>query len=101
MKLSDIDARFAASGGEGITDKDGNPVPRREGIGLLFDCPKCGESHPGFVPFANPLDGGPNDHSQGWQRTGDTIDTMTLTPSILRRDCGWHGFFTNGEVVSC
>ncbi len=38
-----------------------------------------------------------------WQRTGETFDTLTLTPSIHSRKekggCGWHGFITNGEVT--
>ena len=40
-----------------------------------------------------------------WQRTGDTFETLTLHPSILRSPqkggCGWHGWVTNGEVRSC
>jgi hypothetical protein len=32
-----------------------------------------------------------------WQRTGETFETLTLTPSV---DCSawghWHGFITNG-----
>ena len=103
MKFPELNAKFVASGGDGITDKDGKPVPRREGVGVLFDCPKCGPEHPCCVEFANPLDGGPPHRSDGhvWQRVGDTIDTLTLTPSILRKDgCGWHGFITNGEVTT-
>jgi hypothetical protein len=34
-----------------------------------------------------------------WNRTGDTFETMTLTPSIDGSGVGhWHGFITNGEV---
>jgi hypothetical protein len=55
------------------------------------------------VPFANPIDGGPQLERHGWQRTGDTFETLTLTPSILRArargGCGWHGFITNGAVT--
>jgi hypothetical protein len=59
----------------------------------------------GYVAFANPLDGGPPHISLGeptWQRTGDTFETLTLSPSILRTrpyGCGWHGFITDGEVT--
>jgi hypothetical protein len=106
MKLVDLNPRFVGAGGEGISDKDGNPSPARHGIGLLFTCPcgKCDEYHDCFVSFANQLDGGPPlpDERPLWQRTGDTFETLTLTPSILRSvekgGCGWHGFITNGEV---
>jgi len=34
-----------------------------------------------------------------------TFETLTLTPSILRTPekggCGWHGFVTNGEIITC
>ena len=58
------------------------------------------------VPFANPLDGAP-ENPHGWQRTGDTFETLTLSPSVLAKhhwedkECTWHGFVTNGEVKSC
>lgn len=102
MRLVDLDPRFVASGGDGITSKDGSPVPRREGIGLCCNCPKCGEDHPMFVPFKNPLDGGPPTQPErpSWERAGDNFETMTLSPSILRNDCGWHGFIRNGEIVN-
>jgi len=48
-----------------------------------------------------PLDGGPpvDGPKHVWTRTGDTFETLTLRPSILRMDgCRWHGFVTNGEV---
>ena len=103
MKLVDLHPRWIGCGGEGVTDKDGNPVPYRANIGLICDCPVCGPDHELFVPFANPVDGkGPHDSRQGWQRVGETFDDLTLTPSILRKDrCGWHGFITNGEIITC
>lgn len=137
MRLVDLHPQLLGSGGEGVSRQTGRPcpsctggvqpecatchgtgreyepAPRREGVGVIFDCP-CGnhdEGHQCYVPFANPLDGGPPTDpggwhgSGGWQRTGDTFDTLTLTPSIYRREdlggCGWHGFITNGEVTSC
>ena len=106
MKLTDLHPQFLGAGGEGISNADGSPSPERTGVGVQFDCP-CGnhdESHQCFVPFANPLDGGPPIHTgknNGWQRTGETFETLTLTPSILRvGGCGWHGFITNGEIVT-
>ena len=106
MRLRYLDARFVGAGGEGVTNADGSPVPARHGVGLSFKCP-CGKDHHEydrvFVEFENPIDGGPRHSARGpaWHRTGDTIDTITLSPSILRQEpggCGWHGSVTNGEA---
>ncbi len=104
MKLNDLNPRFLGAGGEGVF-RDDKPAPRREGVGVEFDCPcgKCGI--PCYVQFDNPLDGGSkyNPPHAGWKRTGETFETLTLTPSILRtlpHGCGWHGFITNGEVIT-
>jgi len=101
MKLTELNPRWVGAGGEGISDKDGNPVSKREGVGISFDCP-CGCSPRVFVSFSNPLDGGEKLRDRiTWERTGDTFDNLTLSPSILRLGgCGWHGFVTNGEVIS-
>jgi len=127
MQLTELHPEFLGAGGHGVsqpsdracpvcqgagcddchsTGKEYEPAPRREGVGLLFDCP-CGCESQCFVGFANPLDGGPpHDPRAGaqWQRTGDTFETLTLTPSILRSKekggCGWHGFITNGGIVT-
>lgn len=103
MKLTDLNPYFIGHGGEGVSDAQGNPVPFRPAIGLVFDCPcgKCGS--PIFVAFENPPDGGPrfdsHPNAPHWTRTGEDFAAMTLTPSILRKShCGWHGFITNGEV---
>lgn len=100
MRLINLYPSFVGKGGEGVSDQDGNPIPRREGVGVEFDCP-CGCQYRCYVPFENPLDGGPRCGPQGWQRTGTTFDTLTITPSILRGvPCvkRWHGFITSGEV---
>lgn len=105
MKLAERDPRWVGAGGEGIT-RNGQPVPERHGVGLMFDCPCGGEHCWVAVNFANPLDGGPALEGCGpnWQRTGETFETLTLTPSILKSrekgGCGWHGFVTNGEVIT-
>jgi hypothetical protein len=81
----------------------------------MFDCPKgCQSAVPvdeddrykrHFVQFANPLDGGqPFEPGRAmWTRTGETFETLTLTPSIHsaveKGGCGWHGFITKGEVT--
>lgn len=109
MKLTDLNPQFIDAGGEGISNADGTPAPRRQGVGVLMDCPcgQCDEFHRLYVPFTNPLDGGAplNGGHATWQRTGETFETLTLTPSILRSNekggCGWHGFVTNGEIQTC
>lgn len=104
MRLTDLNPGWVGVGGEGVTNGDGSPVRERRGIGVMFDCP-CGAAFsPCYVPFANPLDGGPQHGAQGWRRVGDTFDSLTLTPSILRTGskcaCKWHGYITNGEVIT-
>jgi hypothetical protein len=90
MRLVDLNPKFLSTGGPGHTHSDtGEPVPETAGVGVVFDCP-CGnedEDHRCYVPFANPIGPGPHVPSaaeRGWQRTGDTFETLTLTPSILR-----------------
>lgn len=104
MKLTDLDPRFYSSGGEGITDsKTGEPTPLREGVGIGFDCP-CGCETRVYIDFKNPMDGGPQlrGDKHAWTRTGDTFADITLRPSIQRMGgCKWHGFLTDGELVSC
>lgn len=109
VKLTDLNPQWIEIGG------------RR--VGIAFDCPCCvGSKDPGgplATFFRNPVDGGPphpiltfaqryeldmlRDHHIGgthWQRTGETFDTLTLSPSI---DCSawnhWHGFVRNGEIT--
>lgn len=74
----------------------------RTGVGVEFDCP-CGCGHPCFVPFRNPMDGShPVLEGALWDRSGETVETLTLHPGILRSNgCGWHGFVTDGEAVEC
>lgn len=105
MRLVDLNPHWVGAGGEGVT-RHGQPMPERDGVAVEFDCPcgACGIRC--LVPFDNPVDGlGPWDPARSlWRRTGDTFETLTLTPSILRTPpygCGWHGFITNGAVTSC
>lgn len=100
MRLSDLDPGWLGTGGEGVSDAEGNPVPRREGVGIVFACP-CGGEHVVALHLDPPLDGGPA-LPHAWSREGDSFETLTLRPSILQRTaCGWHGFVTNGEVTTC
>ena len=93
------------------TGKQYVPAPTRHGVGISFRCP-CG-THPRdeeydtdrcVILLENPLDGqGRFDATTPghyWTRTGETFETISLTPSIQRvGGCGWHGFITNGEVI--
>ena len=101
MKLVDLRPRFVFSGGEGVSDAAGNPVPERKGVGFSCECP-CGNIECGrlYIDFENPLDGGPplGGREVRWKRAGDTFETMSLHPSIQRMDnCKYHGFLTEGE----
>lgn len=66
------------------------------------------------MPFTPDLGGAdlPSRQSNGanWQRTGDTFETLTLSPSILVNAnapreypdiCHFHGFITNGAITFC
>jgi hypothetical protein len=89
-----------------ISDESGRRV------GVKFICPTCPaiEGAPTIaVLFANPVDGGPpapagcslpgDNDGRRWQRTGDTIETITLSPSVDCSRCGhWHGFVSHGEA---
>jgi hypothetical protein len=109
MRLVDLDPRWVGAGGEGITDRDGHPVPERHGVGVSFECP-CGldvgcDRTRVYLAFSNPLDGGAPVINQGqptWDREGDDFESLTLRPSIARvGGCAWHGFLTSGELKAC
>lgn len=91
MRLTDLDPNFwTAEAG-------------RAGQGITFLCPCCLTQHLG-VWFANPVDGGPPappelSPAPRWQRSGDTLETLTLSPSIDASASGhWHGFIVDGEI---
>jgi hypothetical protein len=109
LRLVDLNPVFVGAGGPGISDADGSPATPRQGVGLMFDCPcgKC-EDNPCLIMFRNPLDGGPcfvAGQTPTWQREGDTFETLSTQPSILRNPakggCGWHGYITRGEILTC
>lgn len=37
MKLIELNPRWVGAGGEGVSDRHGDPVPWREGVGVSFD----------------------------------------------------------------
>jgi hypothetical protein len=102
MKLTDLNPHWLGHGGEGVTNKDGKPIPYRHGIGISFDCP-CGQGDRVAIMFENPLDCGARLEGRHayWRRDGATFEDLTLSPSIQRADpggCRWHGFVSNGEI---
>ena len=113
MKLTDLSPRWFAEDG-------------RHGQGLTFECPCC-RGTPNAVrlaaAFAPTLDGGPPinltpkvlfpalwppPEAPGtstvppgihWQRSGETFEDLTLSPSIDASAAGhWHGFVTSGAI---
>lgn len=105
MKLTDLNPHWYTC--------EGSP----DIVGITFDCPCCGPEgkvqsdgskyRPRLgVLFIEEIDrdGLPNNvhwsrEGKKWHRTGETFDTLSLTPSV---DCShwghWHGFITNGEA---
>ena len=83
-------------------------------IGVRFDCPHC-RTQRLAVLFDPPIDPhrlqekfgfaydpktfAPSLNMSVWQRTGETFEALTLSPSV---DAGWsghwHGFIENGEI---
>lgn len=109
MRLQHLSPAFVGAGGPGVFDINHQSVPPRTGVGLSFVCPKC--RHESYVAFDNPLDGGiPHVSPQQatWHRTGETFETLILSPSIMHSspNCMWHGFIGGpagdqpGEVVT-
>lgn len=101
MRFIELNPQWVDAGGEGISDSEGNPVPERNGVGIIFDCP-CGCSIKCYVGLTNPLDGKPYINQRPlWNREGEDFNTISLKPSIRRlTGCKWHGFITNGEVIT-
>jgi hypothetical protein len=72
----------------------------RTGLGVIFNCMIghcCGRIR---IYFTNPLDGGPawpvdDQNSHRWTRTGDSFETLSMTPSVNADVCG-HLTLTDG-----
>lgn len=105
-RLVDADPRFYGWS----PDRDLNPQyadkPDRVGLGIMFDCPIHEPYCFVAVPFKVAIDGGgPIDNRPTWDRTGDTFETLTLSPSIRvlggPGGCRWHGFIRNGRFETC
>ncbi len=100
MRLTDLNPRWL-----GLHNFDPNSVYH---IGVGFEDPTHREQRLAVL-FDPPIDpaglaakygwGLPFPDKTHWKRTGDTFETLTLTPSIDASAHGlWHGFITNGEV---
>lgn len=57
----------------------------------ILCCPGCGEA-------GSPRDG---QHWQCVQGSFDDVTTLTLSPSIAKSCCGWHGYLKNGVFENC
>lgn len=78
-------------------------------IGVTFDSPlRRGQRLSAL--FANPIDpeglmakygwGLPFPDQKHWQRSGETFETLTLSPSLdFSRYGEWHGHITAGEIA--
>lgn len=108
-KLTDLNGRWTAIW-----------CPDRRVIGVGFDCPTHGPPCRHSVMFRTGLEGYPipdkyvvyytaedvkkqkPQRRNQWARTGTTIETLTLSPSIFatteKGGCGWHGFVENGHA---
>jgi hypothetical protein len=53
---------------------------------VIFDCPEGHDECKHTIPFRQSLEG-PTAQQEGamWDRSGDTFETLTLSPSIARR----------------
>lgn len=77
---------------------------------MTFECPEGHNDCRHAIPFTPTLNGA---SATGWERTGDTFDTLTLSPSIKRQPvinsetgevidaCEVHVILTNGVFTFC
>ena len=66
-----------------------------ERIGLNFDCPNCGTL--GGVAFEGTQYQKKYPQSAFWTRTGDTLETISLVPSLMRHG-HFHSWIRNGKL---
>lgn len=59
--------------------------------GVAYRCPGCNQE------CWLPVNG--QGATNGWNATGDWPESITLSPSVLHRPCGWHGHLVSGEWV--
>lgn len=78
--LKDLDAHFTEHKGQRI--------------GVMFRCPHCRLYAAGVYFNPVPPEFG---NKSGWDRTGDRLETLTLTPSIAMIG-HFHSWIRNGEL---
>lgn len=100
MKLTDLNPRWV-----GLNNWSSESVYF---IGVSFDSPTTGKRLAVlFTPSIDPEGlaakyqwGDFFPEAKKWARTGDTFETLTLTPSLDFSAHGeWHGHITNGNVT--
>lgn len=104
MRLSELEPQF-------LKVQDSGHFPHAETVaeahGIHFVCPKCGDHSVGvwFADRPVPAELRPRPR---WRASGSGYEDLTLAPSINLVDddghtvaCGWHGFVTNGEIITC
>jgi hypothetical protein len=66
--------------------------------GVLIRCPNCGLRHAAW--FKNPIGMKTSafEHRVTWDRTGDTLETLSLNPSFKAVGC-YHSWIRNGYLV--
>jgi hypothetical protein len=106
MKLVDLDPRWAVDA-DIVIGGVARHYENRHGMAVSFECPCCFDPAVGHartrlaVWFENPIDGGPktDDADKWWTRSGESFDTLTLSPSINAEAHGhWHGSISNGQL---
>ncbi|MFA5941405.1 MAG: DUF6527 family protein [Sinimarinibacterium sp.] len=88
------DAVWLSSGGTGVSDAQGNPVPVREHSALAYTCPGCN-----LMGAVNVRPAPSDRHSWEWD---GNAESPTLKPSLHHVGCcGWHGYLTAGVFTAC
>jgi len=98
MRLTDLGAKFVQWTPTGYTELDSSA---RGANGIFFLCPTPGHAHGILLWFNNPLDcplAPPEAPPRSrWPRMGETLDTLSLAPSInVSHD--WHGYVIDGRI---
>lgn len=104
MKLRDLEPDFIRAYEDEFGATHYEHLPSSAGAhGVMFQCPNPSHGHMHVIWFANPVDVPPTEPTREpthrWQRSGTTLDDLTLSPSIDSKGC-WHGFIQNGEVTN-
>ena len=111
MKLTELEPELYRY--DGATDSGGHHFARASSLAdadaVMSLCPKCFAANGGPVGTHSILGSlaGRNmpheaDPNPRWHVSGQSLDNLTLSPSILFKDgCGWHGWITTGAAVTC